>query len=190
MTSPYKLEPRRDLVSLDKEKFTLADPERVKDLIIKTHVHNDNDFVRAGDILVLVMKDKKTVEARYAEPVKRANQAHKALTAERKARLENYEWAERILKDKLKYFNMEKDRRLEEKEVTTTSITPPERRSLPNGITFIKKWKHTITDPDKLPRQYLMPDKDAIARRVNAMGDMANIDGVKVERDDIVRVDT
>lgn len=192
MKSPYKLEPRHDLVPLDHEQFITARPEHVKDMIIKMHMHNDDDLIRADDVLGRIMTDKKTVEKRYEEPCKRANKAHKALTAERKAVLENYEWAENLLKDKMKMYNLERDRKALEEipEVTITSMSPPELRSKLKHTTFIEKYKFEVTDPEKVPPEFMTPDLEAIARRVNAMGEMAKIDGVTVYRDDIVRVNT
>ena len=69
-------------------------------------------------------------------------------------------------------------------------MSPPELRSKLKHTTFIEKYKFEVTNPDKLPPEFLTPDLEAIARRVNAMGEMAKIDGVTVYRDDIVRVNT
>ena len=193
MKVPYKLEPRNaPLVPLDHEQFVVGHPEQIQDLVLKIKIKTYEDLVRTDALLGNLMADKKMVEKRFEEPVKRANKAHKALTAERKETLKNYEMAEQLIKGKMKAFNIERDRKaLEElSEVTTTSLAPPELRSKLKHTTFIPKYKFEVTDPDKLPPELLTPDLEAIARKVNAMGEMAKIPGVHVYRDDIVRVNT
>ena len=180
-----------EMTLLDHEQFVTARPEHVKDMIVKMHMHTDEDLVRADDVIGRIRKDKKMIEARFKEPVSRAHQAHKKLTKERNEIMENYEWAENLLKEKMKRFHMEKDRKaLAEPEVTITSITPPEPRSKLKHTTFVEKWKYKIDNPDKLPREYLMPDEKKIAATVRSMGEMAKIDGVQVYRDDEVRIST
>ena len=176
---------------LDHTQFVTARPEHVKELIIHMHMHNDDDLARADDVIGRIRKDKKTIEARYKEPVSKAHQAHKKLTQERGDILEQYEWAENLLKEKMKRYHMENDRKaLTEPEVTTTSITPPEPRSKLKHTTFVEKWKYKIVDETKLPRNYLMPNEKAIALTVRSMGEISKIDGVQVYRDDEVRIST
>ena len=193
MKIPYKLEPERvPLVPLDHEQFVVGHPEQIQDLVLKIQIKNDADQVRTDALLGNLKIDKKVVEKKFEEPVKRANKAHKDLTAERNKALKNYEIAESLIKGKMKEFHMEKDRKaLEElSEVTITSLAPPELRSKLKHTTFITKYKFHVTDPDKVPPEYLTPDLDAIGRKVNAMGEMAKIKGVTVYRDDEVRVRT
>ncbi len=193
MKVPYKLEPERaPLVPLDHEQFVVGHPEQIQDLVLKIHIKNDADQIRTDTLLGNLISDKKMVEKRFEEPVGRAHKVHKALTKERNKTLENYEIAESLIKGKMKEFNMEKDRKaLEElSEVTITSLAPPELRSKLKHTTFTKKYKFEITDPDKVPPEFLAPDIDAIKRKVNAMGEMAKIPGVSVYRDDIVTVRT
>ena len=193
MKVPYKLEPSKvPLVPLDHEQFVVGHPEQIQDLVLKIKIRTDADQIRTDTLLGNLMADKKMVEERFKEPVGRAHKVHKDLTDERKETLKNYEIAESLIKGKMKEFNMEKDRKaLEElSEVTITSLAPPELRSKLKHTTFIPKYKFEVTDPDKVPPEFMTPDLDAIARKVNAMGEMAKIPGVSVYRDDIVRVNT
>jgi len=192
MKVPYKVEPRAALVPLDHEQFVVGHPEQIKDLVLKIKIKTYEDLVRTESLLVNLMTDKKTVEEKFKEPVKRAHKAHKDLTTERKDKLENYEMAEQLIKGKMKAFNIERDRKAlaELSEVTTTTLAPPELRSKLKHTTFTVKYKFEVIDPEKLPTEYLMPDLEAIARKVNAMGEMAKIKGVDVYRDDIVTVRT
>ena len=191
MKIPYKTEPATTLISLDHEQFISSRPGHVKDLIIGMHMHNDEDLIRAEDVIVRIRRDKKLIEDRFAGPVSKAHKAHKELTTERNEVLENYEWAENLLKEKMKMYHMNSDRKaLAEAEVTTTSMTPPKLRPVLNHTTFVEKWKYKITDPAKLPPEYLIPNEKAIAATVNAMGAMAKIAGITVYRDDQVRIKT
>ena len=82
-----------EITLLDHEQFVTARPEHVKDLIVNMHMHNEDDLVRADDVIGRIRKDKKLIEARFKEPVSRAYQAHKKLTKERNEMLENLDWA-------------------------------------------------------------------------------------------------
>jgi len=187
MKIPYKTEPQPTM--LEHTQFVTARPEHVKDLIMGIHMHNDDDLARAEDVIVRIRKDKKQIEERFAEPVERAHQAHKKLTKERGQIITGYEWAENLLKDKMKGYNMEADRKaLAEAEVTTTSMSRPKPRSQLKHTTFIEKWKYRILDETKLPRNYMMPNEKAIAATVNSMGGMAEINGIQIYRDDTVRI--
>ena len=180
-----------EITLLDHEQFVTARPEHVKDLIVNMHMHNEDYLVRADDVIGRIRKDKKLIEARFKEPVSLAYQAHKKLTKERNEMLENLDWAENLLKDKMKRFHMENDRKaLAEAEVTTTSITPPEPRSKLKHTTFVEKWKYKIVDLKKLPKDYMMPDEKKIATTVRSMGELTKIKGVQVYRDYEVRIST
>ena len=180
-----------EITLLDHEQFVTARPEHVKDLIVNMHMHNEDDLVRADDVIGRIRKDKKMIEATFKEPVSRAHQAHKKLTKQRNEIMESYEWAENLLKDKMKHYNMESDRKaLAEAEVTTTSITPPEPRPKLKHTTFVEKWKYKIVDLKKLPKDYMMPDEKKIATTVRSMGELTKIAGIQVYRDDEVRIST
>ena len=200
MKIPYKQEPNtqepntqepKRFVTFDHEQFITAKPEHVKDLIVKMHMKSESDLAMADIILGRIRKDKKVIEDRYREPVDRAHKAHKKLTTERNDMIENYDWAENLLKDKMKTYNMESDRKaLAEAEVTTTSMSRPKPRSELKHTTFIEKWKYRITDITKIPFNYMMPDDKKIAATVRSMGGMAEINGIHIFRDDEVRIKT
>ena len=191
MKTPYKLDPSHTLVPLDHEQFVVALPEQIEALVEQIQIHNDADFIRTDALLGNLMGDKKTVEERYEGPVKSAHKAHKNLTRERSAALENYQKAEGLLKEKMKGYVMARDRKaLAESEVTITSITPPELRSKLKHTSFSVKWKYEITEPDTLPREYMEPNRVMISKQVNAMGEMTEIPGVTVRPDYTVTVRT
>jgi len=180
MKIPYKTEPDK-LVTMDHEQLIAGDPEHVRDLIIGMHMKTDTDLSLADVMIGRIRNDKKKIEDEYKEPVDRAHKAHKKLTTERNEIIANYDWAENLLKDKMKAYKMEADRKaLAEAEVTITSKTPSKPRSPLKHTTFIEKWKYRITDETKLPRNYMMPDEKRIAATVRSMGGMAEINGIQI----------
>jgi len=190
MKIPYKTEPET-FVSMDHEQLITADPDHVRDLIIGMHMTTDADLSLADIMIGRLRRDKKQIEEEYQEPVERAHKAHKKLTTERNEIIGNYDWAENLLKEKMKAYNMEADRKaLAEAEVTTTSMSRPKPRSQLKHTTFIEKWKYRITDSTRIPFEYLIPNEKAIAATVRSMGELANIEGVQVYRDDEVRIKT
>ena len=192
MKIPYKKEPQKNLVTMDHEQLIASDPHHVCDLILGMSMKSDADLALADTVIGRIRSDKKKIEEEYKEPVERAHKAHKKLTTERNEIISHYDWAENLLKDKMKAFNMERDRKAlaEAAEVTITSMPRPKPRSELKHTTFIEKWKYRITDETKIPPQYMMPNEKRIAATVRNMGGMAEINGIQIYRDDEVRIKT
>ena len=193
MKIPYKQEPgQKNLVTMDHEQLIASDPDHVCDLIIGMSMKSDADLALADTVIGRIRSDKKKIEEEYKEPVERAHKAHKKLTTERNEIISHYDWAENLLKDKMKAFNMERDRKAlaEAAEVTITSMPRPKPRPELKHTTFIEKWKYRITDETKIPPQYMMPNEKRIAATVRNMGGMAEINGIQIYRDDEVRIKT
>jgi hypothetical protein len=53
-------------------------------------------------------------------------------------------------------------------------------------VTLRDVWKFRITDPDKIPREFLIPDEAAIGKVVRAMKGKTKIEGVAVYNEPIV----
>lgn len=72
----------------------------------------------------------------------------------------------------------EADEVLEEPIHVAPAILPgaPETK----GTTFRQNWKYQIIDPDKIPREYLMPDTTKIGMQVRTTKEKTNIPGVRV----------
>jgi len=73
----------------------------------------------------------------------------------------------------------------EAEAIIEAPIEPPPvvvPKSVPKvaGVSFTKHWKFRITDPTKIPREYLMPDEAAIGQVVRGLKDKANIPGVEI----------
>ena len=73
----------------------------------------------------------------------------------------------------------------EAEAIIEAPIEPPPvvvPKSVPKvaGVSFTKQWKFRITDPNKIPREYLTPDEVKIGQIVRALKDQAKIPGVEV----------
>lgn len=102
---------------------------------------------------------------------------------ERLREIARKEEEERRLKEAI---DAEKSGNKEEAEaILETPIEPPPvviPKTTPKvpGVSFTKQWKFRITDPNKIPREYLTPDEGKIGGVVRALKDKANIPGVEV----------
>lgn len=77
--------------------------------------------------------------------------------------------------------NVIKAQELEHRAITTvaapvTSLAPPKV----SGVRLVETWLYEISDPSKIPREYLCPDLSKIAGVVKAMKGDSKIDGVRV----------
>lgn len=81
------------------------------------------------------------------------------------------------------------DARAEQKAEAVHHVTVPIVPATPvkaPGLSTRERWVFRITDPAKLPREYLMPDESAIRAVVNGLKGNTRIPGVEVYRDDTV----
>ncbi len=71
---------------------------------------------------------------------------------------------------------------------TPTFVPPPIVPATPKitGVSTRIAWKFRITDPNAVPRQYLVPDEKAIAGVVRSLGERTNIPGVQVYPEQVV----
>ena len=67
-----------------------------------------------------------------------------------------------------------------ETPVQAPPVVVPKTTPKVAGVSFTKQWKFRITDPNKIPREYLTPDEVKIGGVVRALKDKANIPGVEV----------
>lgn len=65
-------------------------------------------------------------------------------------------------------------------------VAPAVPRHVP-GLQSVESWDFVVEDPEKLPRNYLVPDMQAIRRTVKAMKGRTEISGVRVFREDQIR---
>lgn len=145
---------------------------------------------------------KKEAESVFADAVKKAHELHKDLLAQKKKLVAPIAKAETLLKKKLNDYRTEQERIRREKEAAAlaesqaladlgmeelaTEIELP-KEAPKHGISQVTTWKFKITDEAAIPRDFLVPDMQAIGAWVRARKDKANIPGVEVYAETSVR---
>jgi len=76
--------------------------------------------------------------------------------------------------------NKEEAQAIIEAPIEVAPIIVEKTTPKPAGVSFTKQWKFRITDPNKIPRQYLKVDEVAIGGVVRSLKDKTNIPGVEV----------
>lgn len=79
------------------------------------------------------------------------------------------------------------DALIREAETMQPAIVPSAAPARVAGIQTVEQWDFEIEDAAKLPRNYLVPDQQAIRRTVQAMKGRAEIPGVRVFRNDQIK---
>jgi hypothetical protein len=79
------------------------------------------------------------------------------------------------------------DALIREAETMQPAIVQPALPKHVPGIQTVERWGFAIEDESKLPRNYLIPDTQAIRRTVQAMKGRTDIPGVRVFREDQIR---
>lgn len=79
------------------------------------------------------------------------------------------------------------DALIHEAETMQPAIVEPAMPKRIPGVQMAERWTFEIEDPDKLPREYLIADQQAIRRVVQAMKGRTNIPGVRVYQEDQIK---
>lgn len=187
-------------------------------------VKSNEDYVKAGEILLVIKDLRKQIDETFDPIIKKAHEAHKEAVAQKKKVDAPLVEAENIIKPRIAAWNAEQERIRREEEARLREIARKEEeerriqeailaeqsgqqeeaeaiisapvqspavvipKTVPKvaGITMQKQWKFRVTDPAKVPRQYLMVDEQKIGAIVRAMKDQANIPGVEIYAVDVV----
>lgn len=178
--------------SLEKEA---ADAEAVLQDIEEFAIAEQTDLEFANEVLGDVKRAWKELDERKKKATQPMNQALKEIRSWFKPAQDFYSKAERILKKKIdvafQRAREEQDRALQEAQeahaagdetAVQEALTKSQAVELeqPKDVSLVEGWDFEIVDPSKLPRQYLVPDIQAIRGVVKALGDKAEIPGVKV----------
>lgn len=75
---------------------------------------------------------------------------------------------------------------LDEKPAYIPPVVLPKATPKVQGISYRETWNFRITNPDKLPREYMVPNETAIRKVVTALKDKCNIPGIEVYSDKVV----
>jgi hypothetical protein len=187
--------------------------EHVEELVLKTAqeieavvVTNPVQYVDACEWLKKVAEKRREVEEFFEPTISAAHTAHKAaLTAKKKA-LEPLLCAEELLRFRITGYLEEERKRAEEEAQRRPSAgdgceqpgaldaivtrSGPVLRPEVEGVATRKLWCFRVTDPTKIPRQYLKIDEQKIGQVVRALKDQTNIPGIEVYAQDSLAVRT
>lgn len=75
---------------------------------------------------------------------------------------------------------------INEKPAYVPPVVLPKATPKVQGISYRDNWTFRITDPNKIPREYMVPNETAIRKVVSALKDKANIPGIEVYNERIV----
>lgn len=79
------------------------------------------------------------------------------------------------------------DALIREAETMQPAIVQSAMPNRVSGLGLAENWTFVIEDETKLPREYLIPDQQAIRRTVKAMKGRTNIPGVRAYNEDSIR---
>lgn len=125
------------------------------------------------------------IRAFRAEMERRAAEEQKRLREEQEK--ERLRLAKQAEKAEARGLHQTADALIREAETIQPAIVAPSVPRHVPGLQTAERWDFVIEDEAKLPRNYLVPDMQAIRKTVQAMKGRAEIPGVRVFRDDQIR---
>lgn len=146
-----------------------------------------NDLIKElkAPLLAREAFDKKEMAAWDAEQERIRREEEKRLQAEARKREEEARLAAAIEAEQ----HGEKEEAeaiINEKPAYVPPVVLPKATPKVQGISYRDNWTFRITDPNKIPREYMVPNETAIRKVVSALKDKANIPGVEVFNERIV----
>lgn len=106
--------PTQTVIKAETASTALSWPEKAKAVVVKDQAGYDNAVAMGQDVVTL----RKEIEKEFADPKKKAFEAHRAITAMEKKYLDPLVQAETILKDSIRKFTAEQERiRLENERI-------------------------------------------------------------------------
>jgi hypothetical protein len=151
----------------------------------------------------------KKIEGIFDPLIKAQNDAVKAIRDEKKKHAEPLEAAEAMIKKSTAAYVAEQERKAKEEAAARRKQQEEEAANLAalgindepvacapdapavakiEGVSYRETWKFEITDQLALPRDYLVPNEQAIGAAVRSLKSMANIPGVRVWSEKTVAV--
>jgi len=172
-------------------------------------IRSRDDYTPCAELLKAVKQTSKLVTEAFAPEKKKAQDRLNAIRAEEKKWQDPLATAEKQLKKKMSDFEAaeakrirEEQARLEEErrkqaeenggELFPEPPAPPPEPAAPKteGVHTVTEWHFEVTDPQAVPREYLVVDEKKIGQVVRAMKGDTDIPGVKVWSTQGVRVRT
>lgn len=172
-------------------------------MVREYEIVDQDDYDFANGALGEVKSEWKKLDAKQKKVTKPLGDVLKEVRSWFKPAKDHYNEAERIWKEKLADAHRKaeeaQDKALKEAqeahqagdaEAVRTAMVQSQASEIQqaSNVSMIKGWDFEVTDAGQLPRQYLMPDVQAIGGVVKALGDKAGIPGVRVfEKTTVVR---
>lgn len=177
----------------------------------KYEITTIQQYTNAQALLQDIKSLQKAVDEYFDPAVKKAFEAHREILSAKKKQSEPLKSAENLLKSKIAEYNkelerqrriveehlrkLEEERRLQEavdtndESVLDAPIIVPvvQETHRINGTTIVKNWTFRIVDEALIPREYLLVDEKKVRGVVRALKEKANIPGIEVYAEDVVR---
>lgn len=196
------------------EKQEELKSEIQRSTVVQIDVVNQVTFDQANNRIAELQTMKKNVEARFADPKKKAKEAHAAICALEKEFLTPVQEAIDSLKGKTTSWYAAEQQRIAaeeerrriaaeemanmavEAETAGDSATAAEAVAVAaveascvsyvpktKGTTMRESWKAVVTDPDKVPREYLIVNEKALDALAKATKGSMKIPGVEFRKE-------
>lgn len=146
-------------------------------------ITNQKEYEEAGRFLQAGSELSKQIRETFEPIIQKAHAAHKEAVKQKNKHLDPIQKALSMIKSKMvSYVDMLKLKETEVQSAAKEKNMPAQIVPKPKaeGIYTTERWTYEITDINKLPREYLLPDEKKIRTVVSAMKDLTNIPGVKV----------
>jgi exonuclease VII large subunit len=168
-------------------------------------ISSDEEYQQAAQFLIDLKTRQKEVEAKRKEFTQPLYDLQKKLNAFFKEPLANYQKAEQALKNAMAKFQIKKEAERkaaleaankaaqeENKEAFTESMVKAADNLAPDakGTYTVDVPRFEVTNPELVPREYLMVDEKKIRGVVNSLGTDADIPGVRVWIEKSIRART
>ena len=132
-----------------------------------------------ASVLLGNLKDLRKAITDTFKPIKQQqDKAKRETLAQEKKALEPVERAEAMLRPKVAEYYRQK-KQAAEVELKKVGVESTATVASPAGVSFRPTYKYEITDPEKLPREYLIPDAKKIGKEVRETKGACKIPGVK-----------
>lgn len=152
---------------------------------VPDEINSIDDMKVVTDKLSAINMLIKEVRKCFDPLVKKANDAHKALTKERCDRLSPLEEKKVVINNMIVEFNQREAKKQVAQATETDDMfdsiiaSTPGDIPTPRGMYFKESWTAKVVDIEKVPREYLVPDMVKLNGVARTFKNDAKIDGVE-----------
>jgi hypothetical protein len=141
----------------------------IYDRIAAVKISDVQTYVLVGDLLKEVKKVVNKFEEETAPEIKQAHTLHKNLIARTRRWSDKFAEAESLAKAKLEKFYSEQ---------ADAHVDLPKLE----GVGISETWMGEVTDPDSIPRQYLVPDTGKLLGLTKTLKEATDIPGWRIKK--------